>query len=517
VSLKALVDYSPSVGDNYEWIKDSTVIVSSASDSYTILCADSADAGTYYCVITNSQLPKLTLHRRVAILAVQRLANAGASYHVCDSSTSLQGVAAPAGGSQSWSLVSGGAAISYPDSAVTAVTSLSIGANVFQYSVSAGNISCPAGTYSTALLTVTRDTNPAPAYAGANFSVCGPQALLSADSPSVGTGTWTVISLGAATVAQPNDPVTAVNSLSSGVNIFRWQIVNGACAPAYFSEVKVFRDDTLTTVSAGSDTSICATSYVLASQLPADTRWAWSVAAGTGIFSADSSGQVFENDTTVTTPVSGLSEGLNTYTWTVSNSCNSVSASVHVTVYNFTMANAGPNEQLFYSPIHTYPVGDTVAVGTGGTGQYSYVWSPATNIDSTGTEHPDFLTPGAGVYTYSVTVTDGHGCTASSSVTYTVVQEVSLTVPTLFTPNGDGVNDLLYIPGIESYPGNELTVVDRNDQLVYKKTGYANDWGGINELGFSRQGQLLPADTYYYTLKLEDGKALQRGFFLIKY
>jgi len=514
--LRALVDYNPVVDDNYAWYLNTALLVSGPSNVYSITCMDSAQAGAYGCAITNLQLPQLTIYRRLTILNIARLANPGNSFSVCDTNSTLQGIPAPAGGSVLWTFVSGAASITNIDSPVTAVTALGVGPNVFNYGVSAGNISCPTGTYSHALVVITRDTNPSPAYAGANLSVCGPQATLSADSPSVGIGTWTVISLGSAVVAQPNDANTTVNGLSPGNNIFRWQIVNGACAPAYFSEVKVFRDDTLTSVSAGKDTSICPTSYVLTSQLPADAHWAWSVVTGSANFAADSSSQLFGNDTTIITPVSGLSEYLNTLQWTVWNTCNAISANVNVTVYNFTVANAGPNQQVYYSPINPYLLGDTLAIGSGGNGQFTYVWSPTTNIDSPDAEHPHFLTPDSGTYTYSVTVTDGHGCTASAAVTYIVAQPTFLDVPTLFTPNGDGVNDVLYIPGIEGYPGNELTVVDRNDQVVYKKSDYANNWGGINELGFSQQGQQLPADTYYYTLNLGNG-SVQRGFFLIKY
>jgi gliding motility-associated-like protein len=476
---------------------------------------DSTKAGVYYCAITNLQLNGLTLYKRATNVRIKRLADPGADFHVCASNSTLQGIQ-PAGDSVIWSRLTGSSAIANPRNATTAVSNLSVGANVFKYSVKTNNVSCVAYPYSIALLTVTRDTNPSPANAGLDQSACSPQALLHADSPSVGIGTWTV-TRGAATVAQPNSPATAVNGLVSGQNIFRWQIVNGACAPSFFDEVIIFRDDTLRTVSAGRDTSVCPTSYVLNAPLPANTSWAWSVATGSGSFAQSTSTQTFLNDTNIVTPVSGLSELLNTFTWTVSNSCNTKSANVNVTVYRFTVANAGPDQTVFYSPINKYILGDSTPVGTGGNGTYSYVWSPASNIDSDNVEHPKFLTPDSGYYTYSVTVTDGHGCTASDDVNYTVIKKAVLDVPTLFTPNGDGVNDVLYIPGVESYPNNELIVADRNDQVVYRKAGYRNDWGGINELGFSQQGQKLPADTYFYTLKLEDGRSLQRGFFLIKY
>jgi gliding motility-associated-like protein len=515
-SIHAMVDYNPQIGDTYHWFLDSISLVSSGANSYSIVCVDSADGGSYGCAITNMQLPALTLYRRPTVLSIAPLANPGQNFSVCDSISTLMAVAAPMGGSAIWSKVSGAATIASPDSSVTAVTGLSIGPNIFNYAVSAGNVSCPAGTYSNTLLVVTRDTNPAPAYAGPDQSICGGQAILSADSPSVGIGAWSVIK-GTSLEEQPNNPLSAVNFLSPGQNILRWQIVNGACAPSFFDEVIIYRDDTLVNVSAGRDTSICPTTYTLLSTLPADAQGVWSVVTGSGMFSPDSTPQIFYNDTTIRTPVSELSEYLNTLQWTVSNSCNAISANVNVTVYQFTVANAGPDKQVYYTPISSYLLADSLATASGGDGQYSYIWSPSTNLNNDTSAHPAFLTPDSGMFSYSVTVTDGNGCSASADVNLHAVIPVFLVVPTLFTPNGDGVNDVLYIPGAESYPDNELIVVDRNNQVVYQKKGYRNDWGGTNEFGYSQVGQRLSQDTYFYTLKLADGRIPQTGFFLIKY
>ena len=513
--LVAQADNNPLIGDNYHWYKDTTSIVSSTSNQYSILCMDSSQAGVYGCVITNSQLSGLTIYRRLTTLHVRRLADPGTNFSLCDSNTTLRG-ALPAGGSVIWTKIAGGANIGNSTSAVTGITNLTPGANVFVYSVNAGNISCPTGSYSNALITVTRDTFPSAPIAGADQSVCGTQAILSASTPGIGIGTWAVIR-GGGIVAQPNSPTSAINGLALGQNILRWNISNGTCTFPFYDEVIIYRDDTLKGANAGTDTSICPTSYNITSLQPANAHWSWSVVNGSATFSADSSSQTFFGDTTVQTSVTGLNELLNTLRYTVSNSCNTVSIDLHITVYRFTTANAGPGYTFFYSPIHPFLLADSVSVGNGGNGSYTYVWSPSTYLDSAGLEHPHFLAPDSGSYTYSVTVTDGHGCTASASSDYHVIKKPLLDIPTLFTPNNDGVNDELYIPGIESYIHNELTVVDRNDQVVFHKNGYTNNWKGTNEEGFGQLGQPLAPDTYFYTLKLQDGTPLQTGFFLIKY
>ena len=55
-----------------------------------------------------------------------------------------------------------------------------------------------------------------------------------------------------------------------------------------------------------------------------------------------------------------------------------------------------------------------------------------------------------------------------------------LTIPNLFTPNGDNVNDLFVIEGIEQYASPKLVVRDKNNRIVYQKADYQNTWGGDN-------------------------------------
>ena len=57
---------------------------------------------------------------------------------------------------------------------------------------------------------------------------------------------------------------------------------------------------------------------------------------------------------------------------------------------------------------------------------------------------------------------------------------VHLSIPNLFTPNNDGVNDLFVIEGLENYSSPKLAVRDKNNRVVYQSDAYKNNWGGEN-------------------------------------
>lgn len=78
------------------------------------------------------------------------------------------------------------------------------------------------------------------------------------------------------------------------------------------------------------------------------------------------------------------------------------------------------------------------------------------------------------------------------------VDIIELTVPNVFTPNGDGVNDLFVIQGIERFPQHRLVVFNRWGSEIYHSTRYQNDWAG----------SALGEGTYYYVLevRLDNGQ-----------
>lgn len=139
--------------------------------------------------------------------------------------------------------------------------------------------------------------------------------------------------------------------------------------------------------------------------------------------------------------------------------------------------------------------GSITTVVSGGVEPYVFAWSNGSNTES--------LT-GLGAGTYSLLVTDANGCTARIEVTLT--ENNDLEMPTAFSPNSDGSNDSFVIRGIEGYPKNLFTVINRWGNVVYEQPNYKNQWRGDNSQG------ALPDGTYFIILSLNDGTRTLQGY-----
>ncbi|GAA4914128.1 CshA/CshB family fibrillar adhesin-related protein [Mucilaginibacter defluvii] len=127
--------------------------------------------------------------------------------------------------------------------------------------------------------------------------------------------------------------------------------------------------------------------------------------------------------------------------------------------------------------ILTQPKNGTVQVGADGTVTYT------PNDGYTGTDS----------FTYRIKDLYGY-YTNPATVNLTINANAPFKIPTLFTPNGDGINDVFEIRGLEQYSQNKLSIINRWGNEVYKATNYQNNWAGTG----------LNEGTYYYILQVQD-------------
>jgi gliding motility-associated-like protein len=166
-----------------------------------------------------------------------------------------------------------------------------------------------------------------------------------------------------------------------------------------------------------------------------------------------------------------LTSGTYTVTVTDANGCTATTSAT-ITQPQAPLALSTTQVNVLCNGNNTGSINLTV---TGGTGPYTYAWSNNATVQ-------DPLTLVAG--TYSVTVTDANGCTATTSATITQPQS-ALTVTTqtqnIICPNGTGSINSIPAGGVSPYTyswTNQATTQNINGLQVGIYTVTVNDFNG---------------------------------------
>lgn len=95
--------------------------------------------------------------------------------------------------------------------------------------------------------------------------------------------------------------------------------------------------------------------------------------------------------------------------------------------------------------------------------------------------------------------------------------DVALNINKILSPNGDGQNDFLNIPGSANMLGNSLVVVNRSGNKVFQIDNYDNHTRVFT--GKNNAGKNLPEGTYFYTFvyQLNNKKESKSGYIILKY
>lgn len=127
---------------------------------------------------------------------------------------------------------------------------------------------------------------------------------------------------------------------------------------------------------------------------------------------------------------------------------------------------------------------------------FNYLWSPPTGLSSiTGQSVTATVDETS---TYEVTISQG-SCSAKTTVTvYTkeyVCGDVFIFVPNAFSPNGDNVNEVMYVRG-ENLEEIDFKIFDRWGELVFSTTDQSVGWDG------TFKGEKVDPDVYVYHLRV---------------
>lgn len=258
---------------------------------------------------------------------------------------------------------------------------------------------------------------------------------------------------------------------------------------------------------AGTNGEICLNQMVLLSaSVPGVSAGMWTP--------LNTSAQI-NNVNTPQTDVTGLQEGSNLFIWSLS----------YEACVNYSIDTV----EIFVEPIPK-AVTDTVIVPFGQTTNFNVTLNDSlTNTYTIALEsNPvkgNTLHQGNGTFVYTPNI----GYVGQDLMEYLLCSEIcpdqctigkvvlrvgdddDCFVPTLFTPNEDGVNDRLIIPCLETerYPANRIVVFNEWGDEVFSAAPYRNDWDG------RRKGKDLPAGTYFLLVDFGDGSPAKRTFLIL--
>lgn len=142
------------------------------------------------------------------------------------------------------------------------------------------------------------------------------------------------------------------------------------------------------------------------------------------------------------------------------------------------------------------------------TGGSTYLWTPATGLSDPTIANPiAILDKSVDSITYTVTAYDTNGCWAKDAVKVKLFQsDPEILVPSAFTPNADGKNDILkpILIGIDKL--HYFSIFNRWGQQVFITTEIGKGWDGIFN------GVKQPSGTYVYSTEGVDfqGKTIAK-------
>ncbi|ELR72812.1 hypothetical protein C900_00773 [Fulvivirga imtechensis AK7] len=146
------------------------------------------------------------------------------------------------------------------------------------------------------IVTLNVDPLPSTSNAGANDAVCGTSYTLSATTPAIGTGTWSVVSVPGGSPGVTFSDVTANNatvdlntSFVYGAYEFQWEVTSGICASS-ISTVQITFSEAGTS-NAGTDFTACgSTDFALSGTIGGSaTSGHWRVVTGAGTLTSSGS------------------------------------------------------------------------------------------------------------------------------------------------------------------------------------------------------------------------------------
>lgn len=145
----------------------------------------------------------------------------------------------------------------------------------------------------------------------------------------------------------------------------------------------------------------------------------------------------------------------------------------------------------------TVPQGSSAFIHVRDTIGTLYNWRPPIHLSSYTTPYTEFFAVGNDVR-YLIDITDEHTCVTTDTMQVYVLKKPGYYLPTAFTPNNDGLNDVArpYLIGMKGL--KSFSVFNRWGQLIFYSQTYGDGWDG------KYKGVDQPSGVYVWALEFYD-------------
>lgn len=162
-----------------------------------------------------------------------------------------------------------------------------------------------------------------------------------------------------------------------------------------------------------------------------------------------------------------------------------------ITAYSDTTITFGTNVTLTAQATDTS--GNIISGGT-------YTWSPINNLTCVLCQTTTVIQP-TDTSIYIVAYEAENGCIVYDTVTVNVDMQFNIGVPSAFTPNGDGTNDLLLVRGEIGIESLTFSIYNRYGQEVFFTSEKTEGWDGTHNSNPVNPGVFV----YYVKATMLDG------------
>jgi gliding motility-associated-like protein len=144
----------------------------------------------------------------------------------------------------------------------------------------------------------------------------------------------------------------------------------------------------------------------------------------------------------------------------------------------------------------TIVIGQVISLPGGQGPGFTYTWTPTNNLSCINCAVPVFN--GTVNTNYTEVIADNRHCFKDSSTFNIIVEPLSsIDVPTAFTPNGDGTNDVVYVAGWGLKSLQYFKIFNRWGELVFETNDIKVGWDG------TYKGTPQNIETYVYQVSAE--------------